>query len=101
MVIKANINVENEMKMVVNNEITKEVSRIIKNFNIEAHINKLINDKINKDINKYITSEKFLELTAKAVSKTIDVDKVISIIDMNNFKKELANEITNAILNKI
>ena len=56
---------------------------------------------INKDINKYITSEKFLELTAKAVSKTIDVDKVISIIDMNNFKKELANEITNAILNKI
>ena len=101
MVIKANINVENEMKMVVNNEITKEVSRIIKNFNIEAHINKLIYDKINKDINKYITSEKFLELTAKAVSKTIDVDKVISIIDMNNFKKELANEITNAILNKI
>jgi hypothetical protein len=101
MVIKANINVENEMKMVVNNEITKEVSRIIKNFNIEAHINKLFTDKINKDINKYVTSGKFLELTAKAVAKTIDADKIISIIDMNEFKKELAKNLSNAILNKI
>ena len=101
MEIQANIDLDKEVKMAINNGVAKEVSKIIKNLNIEAHINKLINDKINKDINKYITSEKFLELTAKAVSKTIDVDKVISIIDMNNFKKELANEITNAILNKI
>ena len=101
MEISANIDLDKEVKMAINNGVAKEVSRVINKLNIEAHINKLINDKINKDINKYITSGKFLELTAKAVSKTIEADKIISLIDMNDFKKELSDKIAKEIVSKL
>ena len=49
MEIQANIDLDKEVKMAINNGVAKEVSKIIKNLNIEAHINKLINDKINNN----------------------------------------------------
>lgn len=84
-----------------NNIITKSVSEEVRNYKLESRVLAEATRKIDKIMNKYLTDGTLTNAVAKRLVKGLDLDKVLSIIDVEELKHSIVERVSEKLVGMI
>ena len=84
-----------------NNIIIKSVSEEVRNYKLESRVLAEATRKIDKAMNKYLTDGTLTNAVAKKLSKDLDIDKILSIIDIEELKCSIIERVSEKLVRMI